>query len=78
MAAFIAGLHAAIGVFAGVAGVRAGTEPAAHLDISAQETFLQHWSRHIGQWSYSGTGQRRDRPNFEGQGVPSMARAADG
>ena len=78
MAAFIAGLHAAIGVFAGVFGVSAGTERPAHLDISAQETFLQHWSRHIGQWSYSGAGQRRDQRNLEGQGVPSMARAADG
>jgi crotonobetainyl-CoA:carnitine CoA-transferase CaiB-like acyl-CoA transferase len=78
MAAFIAGVHAATAVFAGVVGVTAGVEGAAHLDISAQETFLQHWSRHIGQWSYNGVGQRRDRRTFEGQGVPSMARAADG
>jgi crotonobetainyl-CoA:carnitine CoA-transferase CaiB-like acyl-CoA transferase len=78
MAAFIAGLHAAIAVFAGVFGVNAGAERPAHLDISAQETFLQHWSRHIGQWSYSGAGQRRDQPDLEGQGVPSMAHAADG
>jgi crotonobetainyl-CoA:carnitine CoA-transferase CaiB-like acyl-CoA transferase len=78
MAAFIVGLHAATAVFAGVIGVHAGTERAAHIDISAQETFLQHWSRHIGQWSYSGAGQRRDQRSLEGQGVPSMARAADG
>ncbi len=78
MAAFIAGLHAATALFAAVFAVHAGTERAAHIDISAQETFLQHWSRHIGQWSYSGGGQRRDQRTLEGQGVPSMARAADG
>jgi crotonobetainyl-CoA:carnitine CoA-transferase CaiB-like acyl-CoA transferase len=78
MAAFIAGLHAATALLAAVFAVHAGTERAAHIDISAQETFLQHWSRHIGQWSYSGAGQRRDQRTFEGQGVPSMARAADG
>ena len=48
------------------------------IDISAQETFLQHWSRHIGQWSYSGAGQRRDRRTLDGQGAPSMARAEEG
>jgi len=78
MAAFIAGLHAAIALHAAVFGVRTGHERPAHIDISAQETFLQHWSRHIGQWAYSGAGQRRDRRTLDGQGVPSMARAADG
>ena len=78
MAAFVAGLHAATAMFAAVYGVPAATSRAAHIDISAQETFLQHWSRHIGQWSYSGAGQRRDRRTLDGQGVPSMARAADG
>jgi len=78
MAAFIAGLHAAIALFAAIYGIRAGNEPGVAIDISAQETFLQHWSRHIGQWVYSGAGQRRDRRTLDGQGVPSMARAADG
>ena len=78
MAAFIAGLHAATAIFAAIYGVNAGNEPAVDIDISAQETFLQHWSRHIGQWSYSGAGQRRDRRTLDGQGVPSMARAEDG
>jgi crotonobetainyl-CoA:carnitine CoA-transferase CaiB-like acyl-CoA transferase len=78
MAAFIAGLHAATALFAATYGVHAGNEPGVDIDISAQETFLQHWSRHIGQWSYSGAGQRRDRRKLDGQGVPSMARAKDG
>jgi crotonobetainyl-CoA:carnitine CoA-transferase CaiB-like acyl-CoA transferase len=78
MAAFVAGLHAATAMYAAVYGVQSGSEPGMDIDISAQETFLQHWSRHIGQWSYSGAGQRRDRRTFDGQGVPSMARAADG
>jgi crotonobetainyl-CoA:carnitine CoA-transferase CaiB-like acyl-CoA transferase len=78
MAEFIAGLHAALAVFTAVYGVRAGVEDGAHIDISAQETFLQHWSRHIGQWTYNGTGSRRDRRTFDGQGVPSTAMAADG
>jgi formyl-CoA transferase len=78
MAAFIAGLHAALAVCAAVYGVHAGVEDGAHIDISAQETFMQHWSRHIGQWTYNGTGSRRDRRTFEGQGVPSTTQAADG
>jgi crotonobetainyl-CoA:carnitine CoA-transferase CaiB-like acyl-CoA transferase len=78
MAAFIAGLHAAIAMFAAVHGVQSGSEPGVDIDISAQETFLQHWWRHIGQWSYSGAGQWRDRRTLDGQGVPSLARAADG
>jgi crotonobetainyl-CoA:carnitine CoA-transferase CaiB-like acyl-CoA transferase len=78
MAELIAGLHGALAVFAGVIGVRSGAEDGVQIDISAQETFLQHWSRHIGQWTYNGTGQRRDRRDFGGQGVPSAARAADG
>ena len=78
MAAFVAGLHAATAMFAAVYGVGADRERAAHIDISEQETFLQHWSRHIGQWSYSGAEQRRDRRSLDAQGVPSMARASDG
>jgi formyl-CoA transferase len=78
MAAFIAGLHAAMAVFAGVFGAHSGRERGVQLDISAQETFMQHWSRHIGQWAYNGIGQRRDQRTLAGQGVPSMARASDG
>jgi crotonobetainyl-CoA:carnitine CoA-transferase CaiB-like acyl-CoA transferase len=83
MAAFIAGLHAAIAVFAARHGTRTGRERGVRtrgvrIDISQQEAFLQHWSRHIGQWSYNGTGQRRDRRTLDGQGVPTMAQTADG
>jgi benzylsuccinate CoA-transferase BbsE subunit len=78
MAAYIAGLHAAMAMCAGVYGVSAETEPGVQVDISAQETGLLHWSRHIGQWAYNGTGLRRDRRTFDGQGVPSTAMAADG
>jgi formyl-CoA transferase len=78
MAGFIAGLHAALAVYAAVYGVRAGVEDGVQIDISAQEAFLQHWSRHIGQYTYNGTGSRRDQRSFVGQGVPSAARASDG
>jgi len=78
MAGFIAGLHAALAVYAAVYGVRAGVENGVQIDISAQETFLQHWSRHIGQYTYTGTGLRRDQRTFVGQGVPGTARASDG
>ena len=67
MAGFVAGLHAALAVYAAVYGVRAGVEDGVQIDISAQETFLQHWSRHIGQYTYNGTGSRRDQRTFVGQ-----------
>jgi crotonobetainyl-CoA:carnitine CoA-transferase CaiB-like acyl-CoA transferase len=64
MAWFIAGLRAALAVYAAVYGVRAGVEDGVQIDISAQEAFLQRWSRHIGRYTYTGTGSRRDQRSF--------------
>jgi crotonobetainyl-CoA:carnitine CoA-transferase CaiB-like acyl-CoA transferase len=43
-----------------------------------QECYLHHWTRHIGEWAYSGTKLRRERPGFGHQGFRHTAMAADG
>ncbi len=75
---FIAGLHAATAIQAAVFGVESGTETGVHIDVSAEEAFLHHWSRHIGQWAYGGLGTRREPRSFGRQGFPHTVMAADG
>jgi crotonobetainyl-CoA:carnitine CoA-transferase CaiB-like acyl-CoA transferase len=75
---FIAGLNAATAVTAAVYGVEAGVESGVHLDISAEECYLHHWSRHINQWANTGVGSLREQSIIGRQGFPPTAMAADG
>lgn len=77
-AACIAGLHAATAVAAAVQGVAVGKEVGVHIDISAQDTFLQHWIRHVGNYVYSGTYLKRSTRNPSGIHGRQTARAKDG
>jgi crotonobetainyl-CoA:carnitine CoA-transferase CaiB-like acyl-CoA transferase len=71
-------LHAALATVPGVHAVQASNEPGVHIDVSAQESFMQHRSRHISQWTYAGLGQRRDRRDYSGQDLPHTARMQEG
>jgi crotonobetainyl-CoA:carnitine CoA-transferase CaiB-like acyl-CoA transferase len=77
-AAFIAGLNAATAVLSACYGVQVGNEGGVHIDVSAQETFAHHWTRHIDQWCYAGTGTRREQPYTGRQGFPHSVMTADG
>jgi crotonobetainyl-CoA:carnitine CoA-transferase CaiB-like acyl-CoA transferase len=77
-AAFVAGINAATALLAAVYGIEAGTETGVHIDVSMQETFAQHWTRHIAQWCYAGTKTRRERREFGRQGFPHTVPASDG
>ena len=74
----IAGLNAATAVLAARYGSEARNSGGVHLDISMQETYVHHWTRHIGEWAYSGTRMRRERPGFGHQGFRHTAMASDG
>ena len=74
----IAGLNAATAILARRYGITTGTAKGGHLDISMQETYLHHWTRHIGEWAYSGTNMRREKPGFGHQGFRHTAMASDG
>jgi crotonobetainyl-CoA:carnitine CoA-transferase CaiB-like acyl-CoA transferase len=74
----IAGLNAATAVLAAGFGLAAGNSPGVHIDVSMQECYLHHWSRHIGEWAHSGTRMRREVRTFGHQGFPHTAMAADG
>ena len=66
-AAMIAGLHGATAVTAAVYGVKTGVETGTHIDISAQDTFMQHWTRHVSMYAY--TGALMKRANRETKGI---------
>lgn len=74
----IAGLNAATALLSRAYGVAAGNCKGGRLEISMQECYLHHWTRHIGEWAYSGTKMRRERPGFGHQGFRHTAMAADG
>lgn|GEM_PF-382284 len=75
---YVAGINAATAVLARCYGLAAGTCKGGHIDLSMQETYIPHWSRHIGEWAYSGTKMRRERQGFGHQGFRHTAMAADG
>jgi crotonobetainyl-CoA:carnitine CoA-transferase CaiB-like acyl-CoA transferase len=77
-AAFVAGINAATAVLAAVYGVQSGNEPGVHIDLSMQETFAHHWTRHIAQWCYAGTETRREQQYSGRQGFPHSVPAKDG
>ncbi|HEY7268499.1 MAG TPA: CaiB/BaiF CoA-transferase family protein, partial [Dehalococcoidia bacterium] len=77
-AALVAGINAATALLAAVSGVETGAEPGVHIDVSMQETFAHHWTRHIAQWCYAGTNTKRERREFGRQGFPHTVPASDG
>ncbi|MBK6562781.1 CoA transferase [Candidatus Amarobacter glycogenicus] len=74
----IAGINAATAVLARCLGITRGACGGGHIDVSMQETYIPHWSRHIGEWAYSGTKMRRELPGFGHQGFRHTAMTADG
>jgi crotonobetainyl-CoA:carnitine CoA-transferase CaiB-like acyl-CoA transferase len=74
----IAGLHGATAVVATMLGIDAGTESPAHIDISAQDTLMQHWCRHLAQYAYGGTLVRRGAREPRGIHARHTAMAQDG
>jgi len=77
-ATIISGLHGATAVVAAVYGIKQGVESGIHIDISAQDTFMHHWTRHISQYAYSGTLMRRGKRDAEGIHARHTAMAKDG
>jgi CoA:oxalate CoA-transferase len=77
-ASCIAGINAATVTLAAALGVAGGEAGGVHFDISAQEAFMHHWTRHIAQWAYSGTGIRRETRVQGRQGFPHTVVASDG
>ena len=75
---YIAGIHAATAVLARVFGVHAGASRGGRIEVSMQEAYLHHWTRHIGEWAYTGTKMRREKQGFGHQGFRHTAMAADG
>ena len=49
-----------------------------HIDISAQDTFMQHWIRHVTEYAYSGTAMARAPRNPQGLHYRHTAQASDG
>ncbi|MEO8540222.1 MAG: CoA transferase, partial [bacterium] len=74
----IAGVNAATAILGASFGIAAGNTQRVHIDLSMQETYLHHWTRHIGEWTYSGTKMHRERKGFGHQGFRHTAMAADG
>lgn len=75
----IAGLHGASAVIcSGFATARGAESGGAHIDISAQDTFMQHWIRHVEEYAYSGTRMERQPRNPAGLHYRHTAPASDG
>ncbi|MGE3074808.1 MAG: CoA transferase [Dehalococcoidia bacterium] len=74
----IAGLNAATAILARCYGIRAGNCGGGRIDVSMQETYIHHWTRHIGEWAYTGTRMKRELPGFGHQGFRHTAMTSDG
>ena len=70
----IAGLHGATAALAATYGDGSGM----HIDISAQDTYMQHWTRHVAEYAYSSVTTTRAPRNPEGLHYVHTARAKDG
>jgi crotonobetainyl-CoA:carnitine CoA-transferase CaiB-like acyl-CoA transferase len=77
-AMMIAGLHGATAVVSAVLGIQRGVDTGVHVDISAQDTFMQHWTRHVSDYAYSGTRLNRQPREPRGIHFRHTARARDG
>ena len=65
-ATMIAGVHGATAAISAVFGVQSGIESGVHIDISAQDTLMQHWTRHVADYAYSGMKLKRQPRSPEG------------
>lgn len=74
----IAGIQAATAIIAARFGIAAGTNRAAHIDVSMQECYIHHWTRHIGEWSHNGTRTIREQRDYGRQGFRHTAMTKDG
>ena len=79
VALMIAGLHAATAAITATFAVYEGTETGVHIDISAQDALMHHWSRHVADYAYSGMTTRRYPQQSTGIDLTGhVANAADG
>ena len=69
----IAGLHGATAAYSA-----ALSGSAVRIEISAQDTLMQHWTRHVSDYAYSGTTMPREKRNPKGLHRRHTAMAADG
>lgn len=75
----IAGLHGATAALTAAFEIEGQTDSAGlHIDISAQDTFMQHWTRHVSEYAYSGVTSSRAPRNPEGLHYRHTAMAQDG
>ena len=76
---YLAGLNAAIATASTVYGVRSGSAPSVHLDISIQESLAPHWARHVSRYVYGGLkSYRRKRHSPGPQGFLDTVETRDG
>ncbi|MBS04563.1 MAG: hypothetical protein CMQ24_17905 [Gammaproteobacteria bacterium] len=78
VALMIAGLHAATAALSTTYAVAAGTETGVHVDISAQDTLMHHWTRHVADYAYCGMTTRRHGEQTGIEVTGHVAPAADG
>lgn len=79
IALMIAGLHAATAALTATFGIAAGNETGVHIDISAQDALMHHWTRHVADYAYSGMTTKRHQRDPDGIEVTGhVAEAADG
>jgi len=77
----IAGLHGATAALVALFEQRdkeKNPESPPHIDISAQEAFMQHGIRHVAEYAYSGTVPRRQQREPRGLHYRHTAMASDG
>ncbi len=74
----IAGIQAATAILAARLGIASKTNRALHIDVSMQECYIHHWTRHIGEWSHNGTRTIREQRDYGRQGFRHTAMAQDG
>lgn len=77
-ASMIAGIHGATAAISTAFAVQQGDEQGLHIDISAQDTMMQHWTRHVSDYAYSGTLLGRQPREPRGIHNRHTARASDG
>ena len=78
VALMIAGLHAATAAVTATFAVGAGTDTGVHIDISAQDALMHHWTRHVADYAYSGMTTRRHGEQTGIEVTGHVAPAEDG
>ncbi len=78
LAAMICGIHGATAAFSTTFGISNGAGEGVHIDISAQDTLMHHWTRHVTDYAYSGMTTVRQARDPDGIHTRHTARARDG